>query len=184
MILSIPYQTFEASNIRLLPFQHDKHVKNIARLSYNDNSVDLHDISILSPPVKVIDYNTDSSRLRLDLSEQIHFQNKLNTIQEYLIRTITHLQQNLLGINNHTIESIRELFYLLLDNSVLSLYIFSSTLIKKEDGNMCKITELKAGDVIRLVIRFQGLLQVQNKYGLRLRLQHSSPSIWYLSGNS
>ena len=70
MLLSIPYQALEIGNIHLTPFQADKYGKAVARLSYKDNSIDFQDVSILSPSIKVIDYNPENSRLRIDPSDQ------------------------------------------------------------------------------------------------------------------
>ena len=56
MLLTIPYQAFEVENVHLLPFEHNKYNKYIARLNYHDASIQFQDITILSPPMKVIDY--------------------------------------------------------------------------------------------------------------------------------
>lgn len=178
MLLSIPYQTLEIGNIHLSPFQTDKYGKSTARLSYKDNSIDFQDVSILTPPIKVIDYNPENSRLRLDLSEQFNFKIKLNTIQEYIVSTFTVHQQSFLGYQNETYDTIRQLFHFLLDDTTLCLYIFPTALIKKSDGSVCKVSELKSGDVIRCIMRLQGVSQIHNKFGFRLRLQHSIPSMW------
>jgi hypothetical protein len=182
MILSIPYQTLEVGNIHLTPFQTDKYGKSIARLAYKDNSVDFQDVSILTPTMRIIDYNPESSRLRIDLSDQTTFKTKFNLIQEYLISTFYVHQQSFLGINNNSYETISDLFHFLLLDSILTLYIFPTTLLKKVDGSICKASDLKPGDLIRCVIRLQGISQIwNNRGGYRLRLQHSIPSLWYLS---
>ena len=178
MLLSIPYQALEIGNIHLTPFQADKYGKAVARLSYKDNSIDFQDVSILSPPIKVIDYNPENSRLRIDLADQFNFQVKINTLQEYLVSTFYVHQQSFLNQKNDTHDNIRELFHFLLDGSTLCLYIFPTSVIKKADGTICKVSELAAGDMIRCVIRLQGISQVRGKYGVRLRLQHSIPSLW------
>ena len=49
------------------------------------------------------------------------------------------------------------------------------------DGSNTKVSDLEPDDMIRCVIRFQGVSQFINRHGLRLRLQHSVPSIWHLS---
>jgi hypothetical protein len=180
MILSIPHQALEISNIHLTPFQSDKYGKALARLSYKDNSIDFHDVCILTPPLKIIDYNAENSRLRIDLSEQPAFQTKLNTLQEYLISTFHLHQQSFLSINNRSQEIIRSLFHFLLFENILCLYIFPTTLVKKEKGSYCRISEIKSGDMIRCIIRIQGVSQIINKNGIRLRLQHSVPSLWFL----
>lgn len=180
MILSIPYQTLEICNIHLNPFQYDKYGKAIARLSYKDNSIDFHDVSILSPPIKIIDYNPENSRLRLDLTDETIFQNKLHTLQEYLVSTFYVHQQSFLNQRDELYESIRQLFHFLLTDSILCLYNFPTSPVKKEDGSILRISELKSGDVIRFVLRIHGISQVHNKNGFRLRLQHSIPSIWLI----
>lgn len=182
MILSIPFQALEIGNIHLTPFQSDKYGKAVARMSYKDNSIDFQDVSILSPPIRVIDYNPENSRLRLDLSEQYNFKVKLNTLQEYIISTFFAHQQSFLGQRDETPDSIRDIFHFLLDGNFLSLYIFPTASIKKNDGTICKVSEIVPGDMIRCVIRFQGISQIRGKYGIRLRLQHSIPSIWSLKG--
>jgi hypothetical protein len=184
MLLSIPYQALEVGNIHLNPFQSDKYGKSIARLSYKDNSIDFHDVSILSPALKVIDYNPENSRLRLDLSEQFNFQVKLSTLQEYLVSTFFIHQQSFLGHQFINQDIIRNCFHFLIEGTVLSLYIYPTTIIKKSDGTVFKITELLPGDSIRCIIRFQGISQIRTKYGIRLRLQHTVPSLWFLENSA
>lgn len=181
MLLSIPYQALEISNIHLTPFESDRYGKAIAKLSYKDPSIDFQDVSILTPPLKVLDYNPENSRLRIDLSDQTNFQNKLNTLQEYLISTFYVHQQSFLNHKNETHNSIRDLFHFLLDNSILYLYIFPTALVKLADGKTKKVSELVSGDTVRCVIRLQGISQVHGKYGTRLRLQHSISSVWQIN---
>jgi hypothetical protein len=181
MILTIPYQAFEVGYVHLTPFQFDRYGKSIARLSYKDTSINFQDVSILSPPLRIIDYNPENSRLRLDLSEHFAFQIKLNTLYEHLISTFYVHQQAFLHQRNKTLDYIRHLFYFLLDESILSLYVYPTTYIKMSNGNTLHMSELKAGDTIRCVIRLQGISQVMNKDGFHLRLHHSIPSIWLLT---
>ena len=181
MILSIPYQALEIGNIHLTPFQFDKYGKSLARLSYKDNSLDFHDVSILTPPLKIIDYNPENSRLRIDLSEQCNFQIKLATFQEYLVSTFFTHQHSFLSLHNQSHDIIHSLFHFLLNESTLCLYIFPTTLVKKCDETMCKISELKPGDSIRCILRLQGVSQINHKNGTFMRLQHSVPAIWLTS---
>ena len=180
MLLSIPYQALEIGNIHLTPFQSDKYGKAIAKLSYKDASIDFQDVSILTPPLKVVDYNPDNSRLRIDLSDQFNFQVKLNTLQEYLVSTFYVHQQSFLNQKNEPTDNVRQLFHFLLEGSNLSLYIFPTSVVKKIDNTTCKVSELMPGDSIRCIIRLQGISQVRSKYGTRLRLQHSVPSTWII----
>jgi hypothetical protein len=180
MILTIPYQAFEVGNIHVTPFSQDKYGKTIARLTYKDNSIDFQDVCILTPPLTVIDYQSEHSRLRLDISQHFNFQVKMNTLQEYLISTFYVHQQSFLHHIYDSQEYIKRLFHCLLEESVLSLYIYPSLIVKMPNGTYSKVSDLVPGDTIRCVIRFQGVTQFINKYGLRLRLQHSVPSIWHL----
>ena len=184
MILSIPYQALEIGNIHLTPFQADKYGKAVARLSYKDNSIDFQDVSILSPPMKVINYNPENSRLRIDLSDQCNFQVKLSTLQEYLVSTFYAHQQSFLNQKHESYDNIRNLFHFLLDGTTLCLYIFPTSIIKRADGTICKVSELAPGDMIRCVIRLQGISQVRSKFSVRLRLQHSIPSMWSIPSDS
>jgi hypothetical protein len=179
MILTIPYQGLQVGNIHLSPFQTDKYGKPLAKLSYKDSSIEFQDVSILSPPLKVIDYNPETSRLRLDVSDQSVFQVKLNTLQEYLVSTFFVHQKSFLTFDA-TNDDIRGLFNFLLNGTVLSLYIFPSFNVKKEGGPPCKVGDLRPGDTIRCVIRFTGISQLRNKNGINLRVQHTLPSIWGL----
>ena len=183
MILSIPFQVLEIGYIHLSPFQADKYGKAVAKLSYKDNSIDFQDVSILSPPLKIIDYNPENSRLRLDLSDQSNFQVKLYTLQEYLVSTFFVHQQSFLNCNSETHDSISELFHFLLEDSTLSLYVFPTTQVKKLDNTNAKVADLESGDIIRCISRLQGISQILSKYGMRLRLQHSIPSICHISSN-
>jgi hypothetical protein len=178
MLLSIPYQALEIGNIHLTPFESDRYGKAIAKLAYKDSSVEFHDVSIMTPPLKVIDYNPENSRLRIDLSEEVNFQNKINTLQEYLASTFYTHQQIFLGHKNQSRESIHSLFHFLLDGTILYLYAFPTSLVRKSDGTTCNICNLVSGDFIRCVVRLQGVSQIQTRYGNRLRLHHSISSIW------
>ena len=181
MILSIPYQAFEVGNIHITPFQMDRFGKTIARLSYKDHSIDFQDVSILSPPLTVLDYHPETSRLRLDLSDHHMFQVKINTLHDYLISTIYVHQQSFLNQKNRSYDFVKRLFYFLLDGSVLSLFIYPTVQVKKQNGTHCTVSDLKKGDVIRCVIRLQGISQIVNKGELRMRLHHSVPSTWLIS---
>lgn len=181
MLLSIPHQALEIGYIHLSPFQSYKYGKSIARMTYKDNSIEFQDVSILTPPIRVISYNPDTSRLCIDLSDQTNFKVKLNTLQEYLISTFYVHQQSFLNQIDFTYNNIRDLFHFLLNDSILTLYVFLTTIVKKEDGTEIKVCDLKTGDIIRCVISFQGISYISNKYNKKLRMYHSIPSIWSIN---
>jgi hypothetical protein len=178
MILGIPYQILEIENIHLSLFSQDKYGKTIARLAYKDPSISFQDVSILTPPLKVIDYNSEYSRLRLDLLSQPPFFTKINSLHEYIISTFYTHQSTFLNESGKTHDEIRGLFYSLLDTSVLSLYIYPSLAIRCASKKM--ISDLKPDDTIRCVIRLQGISLIHKKDRVFLRLHHTVPSVWLL----
>ena len=105
-------------------------------------------------------------------------------MQENLISTFEIHQQSFLhlGANvQESHESIRGLFHFLLNDTVLCIYVYPTVSVKKRDGSTIKMFELKPGDTIRCVMRFHGISQIQTKSGMRLRMQHSVPSMWLLT---
>jgi hypothetical protein len=179
-ILAIPYQAFEVNQVYVTPFQMDKYGKWMAHLTYKDTSIDFHDVSLMTPPLRVIDYQPETSRLRLDLSPHLTFQVKLRMFYEYLMSTFYLHQQGFLHMNHLSMEDVRQIFYSLLDGNMLSVYIYPTTFVKLADGSSSRISDVKPGEVIRCVIRFQGVSQLNHRDGIRLRLHHSVPSIWKL----
>jgi hypothetical protein len=180
MILSIPYQAFEVDRVHLTDFKYNHYGKTIAQFTYKDHSIDLNDVSLLSPPMKVIDYNADNSRLRLDLSEHTGFYDKICLLYENLIHTIYNYQSHFLHQSQYTLEHIRHLFYYLLDGSMLSLYIYPSSMVRCANGTKKRMSEIVSGDTIRCVIRLHGVAQIMSKEGVKMRLHHTIPAIWHL----
>jgi len=181
MILTIPYPVFDIQHIQLSPFQAQAYGKNIAYLSYHDPSLEFRDVSILTPPMTVVEYQPEHSRLRMDISAHPHFQLKLHTLHEYIVSMFYVHQTSLLGIHHESHERIRQLFHFLLEDSLLSLYIYPTSLVKCENGTTCRVSELAPGDQIRCVIRFHGISKLTHSHGMHLRFQHTLPSLWKLS---
>jgi hypothetical protein len=182
MLLNIPYHTLDVEKINLCPFYTDKYGKKIARLTYKDDTVDLHDITILSPVIRVIDFNPDISRLRLDISNCNLFQHKLNTLHEYIINAFYVHQQEFLNKTELSYESIQRQFYYLLDGPVLSLYVYSTARINLPNDTFSTVSELKPGDSIRCSISLRGISHIvkNNTMYSKLRIHHCIPSIWII----
>lgn len=184
MILSIPYQRFEITNVNLQPFVQSKYNRNIALLSYNDPAIDFKDVTILTPPMKVLQYNTKTSMLRLDVTDHIGFQLKMYTFYEYLTNLLFMNQYAFFNDTCLSYDMIRRCFYTMLIKSVLSLYIHPNTILKNNGISInnntsgIAISDIQPGDMVRCVIRIQGISQLVGKDGLRLRLHHYVPSIW------
>ena len=174
MILAIPYQRFEITNVQVHQFIQSKYNRNIALLSYTDPAIDFKDVTILTPPMKVLQYNTKTSMLRLDVSDNIGFQLKMYTFYEYLTNLLFMNQYAFFNETHLSYDMIRGCFYTMLIKSVLSLYIHPNTVLK----NGVAISDVKPGDMVRCIIRIQGISQLMGKDGMRLRLHHYIPSIW------
>lgn len=181
MILTIPYPVFDIQHVQLSPFQAQMYGKNIAHLSYHDPSIEFRDVNLLTPPMVVVEYMPEHSRLRVDISAYPMFQIKLHTLHEYIVSTFYVHQIGLLNIHHESHEHIRQLFHFLLEDSFLSLYIYPTSLVKCADGTTCRVSELMPGDQIRCVIRFHGISKLTHSHGMRLRFQHTLPSLWKLS---
>ena len=179
MILTIPYNRFEIKNVQLQQFTNDKFNRSIALLTYND-SIEFKDITILSPPMKVIQYNAKNSTLRLDVSDHIVFQLKLYTFYEYLTNMLFMHQDDFFGKKDKTYDMIRQCFYTILNKSMLSLYIHPNTILKYSEKDMegIPVSEVKSGDMVRCIIRIKGISQLMGKDGMHLRLHHYIPYIW------
>ncbi len=178
MFLTIPYQILEISYVQIANFIIDKYGKSLYKLSYKDNSVECNDISILTPPLKVIDYNPNNNKLRLDLTDQALFYNKLFSLQEYIIATFFIRQQQYLFSSCYSYNDIKCFFNFLLDGLMLNIFIFPNTIVKSKDKINIKMSDIKPGDTIRCVIKLQGIVKCKS---LRLRLQHSVPKVWYIT---
>ncbi len=177
-LLTIPYQAFEVDHVYLTPFQMNKNGKCIAQLTYKDHSIDFQDVSLMTPPLRIVDYDPHRSCLRLDVSNHLNFYVKLNMFYDYLVSTFYLHQQGFLHMKHRTMEDIRQMFYSLLDGQWLSIYIYPTTMVCRADGSSCRISEMTAGEMVRCVIRFQGVSQIHHREGMKLRLHHSVPMIW------
>ena len=177
MFLAVPYHSFDVSHIHMSSFQPDKYGKTIARLMYKDPSIDFHDVSMLSPPVHVVQYDPYHSRLTVELADHPTFLMKYMTLYDNLMSTLYIHQQNFLQTTTLTMDDIRRLFYSTLEGTQLSLYVFPTATVQLEKGGTCSVQALTEGDTIRFAVRIQGVSQLMTRDGLRLRLHHMVPVI-------
>jgi hypothetical protein len=176
MQLAIPHHIFDVRHLHLAPFQLDRHGKQLARLAYTDSAADLTDVPLLTPPLRVVDYHAD--RLRLDLTDQPAFLQKMSAFHEYLVSTFYVHQQGFLGTMGQPYDTVRHLFYFLLDGTYLSVFLHPSSEIRQETAPSLHVGDLRYGDTVRLLIRLHGVSQVYLYGSLRLRIHHSVPCAW------
>lgn len=90
--LTIPYQSFEIENTYILPPQTDFKERNYVQLCYKDSSVELHDLPILTPPLKVHHYDIKKSMLFLEIDTNHSFYQKISLLQEFIVQAFYNYQ--------------------------------------------------------------------------------------------
>jgi hypothetical protein len=182
MLLSIPYQTLEIGRVHINQFKKDSKGRSIASLSYKDSSIDINDLTILTPALQVIDYDPVSSRLRFDIKPHKQFTTKMSTLQQYLISTF-YLHRSTLLEYDYTTEEIESFFQTLLTDDIFSVFVYPTTSVHKSDGSLFKITSISPGDYIRFPVCLQGIMRIEisNKHSFRLRIQHNVPTLWKIN---
>jgi hypothetical protein len=150
MLLAIPYQTVDISNVKIDPFVKDKRERTMASLQYEKGGLITQGLSILSPPLTVLSYDSSMNRLTLSMANQRLFTNRILALQDRFAET------------HPTIPLQR-----LCTPSILTLYVYPSY-------------SIRPGALIRCIIRLQSLLFVETKTGINLRIQHSIPNIFCL----
>ena len=161
MLLATPYQLIELTNLHVSPYQPDKKGRTVAPIQYSKNGLMMTGCTILSPPLTVISYDTSTNRLLLNTTNSA-FLHKFNSVQDLLSQT------------NSSIPLQR-----LCSSSTLSLYLFPSTTLQ---GTQDTVSSVKPGDTLRCVIRLHNILQLETKTGPILRIQHSVPTLYSISG--
>jgi hypothetical protein len=179
MLLTIPYQTLEVGRIHMNPFRHDAKGRSIASLSYKDTSVDIDDFILLTPVMKVIDYDSATGRLRLDFKDQRQFGVKLSTIQQYLISTI-YIHRFTFFQVDYTLDAIQTMFQPLMTDDAFSVFLYPTTNVRDNNGTITHIQALKTGDTIRFPLYMHGIILMKYEHGRaqRLRIQHNVPYVW------
>lgn len=160
----LPIQKMEISNIQIgSPWMHGEKIeKPIAPLSYFSPQFRMPVLSLLFPPLPIVDYSPQSGRLVLDIAETNLACIKLNTLQETLIAALAFHQAAWFK-TSYTVQQIRAGFQLLLNGTHLHFHCFRDA------------TDLQVGSRIRLAVKFHGLSFLMNSsggWGGQCRLQH------------
>lgn len=188
MLLTIPYQLLETSNIKLDNFKVDHKSRIIAPLCYSTPSIQFHDINILSGPLIIHEYDASTNRIRFDIRSQPAFLTKMNSLQETLVNKFYTRRFEILKYDV-TMDEVRSMFQFLFYGSMLTLFVFPNTIVKHASssvaaGTTSTVSQLKKGDVIRCVIRVHGVSMLPNRPGEffpRFRIQHSVPTVYRIT---
>ena len=181
-MLAIPYQTLEIGRVHLESFKKDTRGRTIANLLYKDLSIDINDVTILTPPLKMLDYDMTTGRMRFDVSVQKQFKVRLFTLQEYIVSTFYLHRHTLLG-HDYTLDDIRGIFQPLLIDDVFSAFVYPTTPVRKDDGAVEKVGDIMVGNLVRFPFSIQGIMMVEmpKMPCPRLRIQHNVPVLWKVS---
>lgn len=182
MDLAVPSQLLEISNIHMMPFTRKEKYPPIATLQYNTPQLNMKHCSILTPILKIVDWNPIKGRLRLNCDNHSFFQTKMAAIQEYLINTI-HTYQNVLlngcefesaPDKRYTRDEIRSVFKVIFEEPFLTCYISPHHLFPLyAGGERVGLQDfnglLRSGVHIRLILQLNG---VSHLPGNSFRIQH------------
>jgi hypothetical protein len=160
----IPIQKVEIGNINIgTPWarQRQAGMKPMAPLSYHSPQVRLQFLSILFPPLPVVEYNPVTSRLVLEMAETNLACIKLNTFQETLISSIHYNQYNWFR-TEYTKEQIQQGFQPIIQGTKIIFHCPSGDLLNIWKDGVCMkkglgAGELKPGTRIRLAVKLLGL---------------------------
>lgn len=181
MELFIPAQTLDVGKIHLSNFKQmeGRNTMSIAPLHYIDQYIKLKNVTILTPPLTVINHDINTSRIQLDTSEHSMFSMKIYTLQEYLLSTLFLHQQTLFG-TIFTQEILKSMFKTLIYKNKMTLFLgASSRTLKYVDSSKETIglnEHIPSGSKIRCAIHLQGIGLIPGQQ-IHFRFQHSLKSI-------
>ena len=176
----IPIQKVEIGNINIgTPWAREKREyaqKPMAPLSYFGTQFRLPFVSLLFPPLPILEYNTQTGKLILDMSETSLATIKLNTLQETLINSIVHHQYGWFR-SNYTKEEVKGGFQPIIEDSKLILHCPTKgvPMYKNSEWGNMGLGDLKIGQRIRVAVKIHGisfLNRNESEWSGRCRLQH------------
>ncbi len=186
---TIPIQKLEVNKIQVGQLQ--KSIKPLTPLSYADGPIVFQNLNILLPPLTVKDYDTNSGRLLLSLSDSPQTAAKLLALQESFLQSVFLNQKIWFPDSNRTKEQLTTLFQPFVENTTLHLYCPIQSQEKRhiisiwKDDQWKQLTTtglLSKGDSIRVALRLQGIsYQTNMNTGLwtgRFRVQHKINCIY------
>jgi hypothetical protein len=152
----IPIQKVEIGNIHIgQPWSG----KPMAPLSYHSPQARLQFLSILFPPLPIVEYNSVTNRLVLEMAETNLACIKLNTFQETLVSSIHYNQYNWFR-TEYTKEQIQQGFQPIIQGTRIMFHCQIGDSIPVWKDGVCKkivASDLKPGTRIRLAVKLIGI---------------------------
>jgi hypothetical protein len=195
----LPIQKLEIGNVNIgSPWSRGRdrgqEQKPMAPLSYFGTQFRMPLVSILFPPLPILEYNAATGRLILDMSETSLASIKMSVLQETLINAVLYHQHSWFK-TEYSKDDIRSGFQPLYQDNHLHFHCPLGTnghqrnipVYKNKNWSTLETGDLKAGMRIRVAVKIHGisfLLQDKDsQWTGRCRLQHriqgvliSSPS--------
>ena len=186
---TVPLQKLEVSKIQPGTLQISG--KPLTPLSYVDGQFILQHLNILLPALPIKEYDPETGRLILGLSETPQIQAKLMALQDSFLSTVYLNQRKWFSDSNRSKEQMAALFQTFVEPTSLHLYCPLQTQDKKyslfvwKKGVWERLVSpglLEKGDMIRVALRLQGISYQMNQSGSwtgRFRIQHRIFSIYH-----
>ena len=182
----MPIQKVEIGNINIgSPWARLSHAdgaqKPMAPLSYFGTQFRLPFVSLIFPPLPVIEYNPITGKLVLDMFESSLASIKLNTLQDTIVNAIAYHQAGWFK-SEFTKDEIVRGFQPIIQDNHLHLHCPSSEHIRSihifKDGGWKKLSadDLKIGTRVRVSVKIHGISFLNrndgDKWVGKCRLQH------------
>jgi hypothetical protein len=193
----LPIQKVEIGNIHIgSPWAREQRreliSKPMAPLSYFGTQFRLPFVSLLFPPLPIVEYNPVTGKLVLDMSETNLACIKLSTFQETLVNAIVYHQHGWFK-SEFKKEDVKGGFQPILEGSQLHFHIGAQGRTNNvpiyKDGvwlsSVCT-EDLKMGTRVRVAVKMHGVSFLMNGdvWTGRCRLQHRIQGIIVQAGNS
>jgi hypothetical protein len=162
----LPIQKVEIGNINIgspwssssrAETRREYAMKPMAPLSYFGTQFRLPFVSLLFPPLPIVEYNAATGRLVLDMYETNLASIKLNTLQDTIVNAIMYHQTGWFR-SEYSKEEVRRGFQPIIQDSHLILHCPSvGVSIFNNDSWNGTMEELKPGVRIRVAVKIHGI---------------------------
>jgi hypothetical protein len=176
MLLAVPYHALEIGRVHIDPFRPDRKGRPLAPLTYRDTYINTLDLTLITPALTLVEYDTARNRLVLDTSAFPLFQAKFATLQDYIVN-LMHLEGNSFFGKTMGLEQLRTRLQPLFVGQHLIVYSYPNLLVQLKGDTVCNLSEVKSGMKLSLALRIHGILEFQGRSGAQLRIQHSVAKI-------
>jgi len=170
----LPVQKLEVGNIYiaspwLRESKHDSKSNPMSALSYIGSQFRMPSLSILFPPLPIVEYVPASGRLVIDISETNLACTKLAAFQETILQSI-HFHQSAWFGTSYTIEEIRSKYTPIYKDNRLILHCPLTTYSGMNGAHVfvngawdTSYSHLQPGTRIRIAVKLYGLSYLYNK---------------------